>query len=99
MFTIPCAISNVRIKQAMLDLGASINFMSLSIYFSSNLDPLKEAEIVIQLANRSNSYPKGVLEDVLVQVEGLIFLVDIYIVNMEDDKSPNPAPIFLEDHF
>ncbi|KAE8705810.1 tRNA dimethylallyltransferase 2 [Hibiscus syriacus] len=42
MFTIPCKLGNVRIERAMLDLGASINIMPLSIYSSLNVGPLKE---------------------------------------------------------
>jgi len=34
--------------------------------------------LIIQLANRSNAYPDGVLEDVLVQVNELVFPVDLY---------------------
>ncbi|XP_039042169.1 uncharacterized protein LOC120180975 [Hibiscus syriacus] len=57
-----------RIERAMLDLGASINIMPLSIYSSLNVGPLKETRVIIQLADRSNVYPEGVLEDVLVLV-------------------------------
>lgn len=53
----------------MIDLGASINVMSYSVYASLNLNSLKKTGVVIQLANRSNIYPVGVVEDVLVQVE------------------------------
>ncbi|CAN6580988.1 unnamed protein product [Malus baccata var. baccata] len=58
---------NTRFESAMLDLGASINVMPYSIYASMNLGELKNDGVIIQLANRSNAYPKGVLEDVLVQ--------------------------------
>ncbi|CAN6725385.1 unnamed protein product [Malus baccata var. baccata] len=57
-----------RFEQCMLDLGASINVMPYSIYASMNLGELKQDGVIIQLADRSNAYPKGVLEDVLVQV-------------------------------
>ncbi|CAN6716282.1 unnamed protein product [Malus baccata var. baccata] len=67
-FTIPCVIGNTRFEQCMLDLGASINVMPYSIYASMNLGELKQDGVIIQLADRSNTYPKGVLEDVLVQV-------------------------------
>ncbi|CAN6552306.1 unnamed protein product [Malus baccata var. baccata] len=67
-FTIPCVIGNTRFEQCMLDLGASINVMPYSIYASMNLGELKQDGVIIQLADRSNAYPKGVLEDVLVQV-------------------------------
>ncbi|CAN6716373.1 unnamed protein product [Malus baccata var. baccata] len=66
-FTIPCVIGNTRFENAMLDLGASINVMPYSIYASMNLGELKKDGMIIQLADRSNAYPKGVLEDVLVQ--------------------------------
>ena len=52
----------------MVDLGASINVMPYSIYASLNLRPLEETGVIIQLADRSNAYPRGVVEDVLVRV-------------------------------
>jgi len=48
MFTIPCVIGNHKVKKAMLDLGVSINVMSLSIYKVLNLRPLKETSVIIQ---------------------------------------------------
>ena len=69
----------------MLDLGASINVMPYSIYDSLNIGPLKETGVVIQLADRSNAYPRGVLEDVLVQVNELVFHADFYVLKMEDE--------------
>ncbi|CAN6580911.1 unnamed protein product [Malus baccata var. baccata] len=56
-----------KFDHAMLDLGASINVMPYSVYASMNLGKLKNDGVIIQLADRSNAYPKGVLEDVLVQ--------------------------------
>nr|XP_027123738.1 uncharacterized protein LOC113740333 [Coffea arabica] len=67
MFTIPCKIGNTPIRKAMLDLGASINVMPKTIFASLNLGPLKETAIIIQLADRTNAYPEGLVEDVLVQ--------------------------------
>ena len=51
-----------------------------------NLGELKQDGVIIQLADRSNVYPKGVLEDVLVQVNHLIFLADFYVLEMEDSS-------------
>ncbi|XP_027171986.1 uncharacterized protein LOC113771612 [Coffea eugenioides] len=95
MFTIPCKIGNTSIRNAMLDLGASINVMPKAIYASLNLGPLKETGIIIQLADRTNAYPDGVIEDVLVQVNNLVFPADFYILDMGDERSPNPSPILL----
>ena len=82
MFSIPCKIGNSRFDRCMLDLGASINVMPRSVYNSLNLGPLEQTSLVIQLADRSNAYPDGVLEDVLVQVNELVFPADFYILDM-----------------
>ncbi|KAH9779128.1 hypothetical protein KPL71_007608 [Citrus sinensis] len=95
MFTIPCKIGSVRVEKAMLDLGASINVMPRSIYSSLNVGPLKETSVIIQLADRSNAYPNRVLEDVLVQVNELVFPADFYVLDMEEDNSSNFVPILL----
>ncbi|KAK4389994.1 hypothetical protein Sango_2062700 [Sesamum angolense] len=75
--------------------GASINVMPLSIYKSLNIGPLKEMGIVIQLADRSIVYPEGVLEDILVQVNELIFPADFYVLDMTENTSPNSTSILL----
>ncbi|KAM2188725.1 hypothetical protein ACFX1R_032230 [Malus domestica] len=94
-FTIPCVIGNTRFESAMLDLGASINIMPYSIYASMHLGELKNDGVIIQLADRSNAYPKGVLEDVLIQVNHLIFPADFYVLEMDElDHSPT-LPILL----
>ncbi|XP_050875646.1 uncharacterized protein LOC127079284 [Lathyrus oleraceus] len=41
--------------------------------------------LIIQLANRSNARPAGVVEDVLVEVNDLIFPADFYILDMEGE--------------
>ena len=94
-FTIPCNIDNTRFEKALLDLGASINVMPFSIYTSLNLGPIKKTGVIIQLADRSNAYPMGVVEDVLVQVNKFVFPADFYVLDMEDDTSPNPTPLLL----
>ncbi|XP_031272549.1 uncharacterized protein LOC116131037 [Pistacia vera] len=94
-FTIPFIMSSISFEKAMLDLGASINVMPYSIYLDLNLGALKETNIVIQLADRSKAYPKGVLEDVLVQVNELIFPVDFYVLEMKDVTTMKTMPLLL----
>jgi hypothetical protein len=94
MFTIPCTIGNTRFEKAMTDLGASINVMPYSIYSSLKLEPLNKTSVVIQLADRSIAYPKGVVEDVLVQINNdLVFPADFYVLDMKN--SDQTAPILL----
>ncbi|CAN6726190.1 unnamed protein product [Malus baccata var. baccata] len=90
-FTIPCVIGNTRFEFAMLDLGVSINVMQYSIYASMNLGKLKNDGVIIQLADRSNAYPKGVLED----VNHLIFPADFYLLEMDESDHAPSLPILL----
>ncbi|XP_021757043.1 uncharacterized protein LOC110722108 isoform X2 [Chenopodium quinoa] len=99
LFTIPCRIGNTRYERCMLDLGAPINVVPLSIYKALNLGPLKDTRVIIQLADRSNTYPLGVIEDVLVKVNELVFPVDFYVLDMPNDESSNATPILLRRPF
>ncbi|XP_071939238.1 uncharacterized protein [Coffea arabica] len=94
MFTVPCKIGNVKIEKALIDLGVAINIMPRSIYNSLNLGSLKETSAIMQLADMSNAYPDGILEDIPVQVDKLVFLVDFYVLDMDDDFSVSP-PVLL----
>ncbi|XP_057791258.1 uncharacterized protein LOC131008391 [Salvia miltiorrhiza] len=91
MFYIPCVIGTMKVEKAMLDLGASINVMPLSMYQDLEIGPLKPTRVVIQLADRSNVYLEGILEDVLVKVEELIFPEDFYILDMGKSKARDPV--------
>ncbi|XP_062114334.1 uncharacterized protein LOC133825398 [Humulus lupulus] len=94
-FTIPCTVGSKRIEGRLLELGASINVMHFSIYTSSNLGSHEEIGVIIQLVDRSNAYTRGVVEDVLVKVNELMFSTDFYILDMEEDLVPCSTPILL----
>ena len=95
IFTIPCTLGTKKIEIALLDLRASINVMPFSIYKYLNLGSLKETTVIIQLADRSNSYPMGIIEDVLVKVNDLIFPADFYVIDTDDENALNPALLIL----
>ncbi|XP_057423581.1 uncharacterized protein LOC130717384 [Lotus japonicus] len=95
MFSVPCVIGDTKFENAMLDLGASINVIPMSIFKSLSLGPLKPTGVVIQLANRSTAHPAGWVEDVLVRVGEIIFPADFYVLEMEKGSSRNTVPIIL----
>ncbi|XP_026449842.1 uncharacterized protein LOC113350000 [Papaver somniferum] len=82
-FDILVVIGNKRSGKAMLDLGASVNVIPTSIYESLNLGPLKETRIVLELTDRTNVYPRGIIEDVLVKVNPLVFPADFCVLEMD----------------
>ncbi|RDX68817.1 hypothetical protein CR513_52152, partial [Mucuna pruriens] len=98
IFSIPCTIGDCTFADAMLDLGASINVMPASVYKSLNFGDLEPMGMTIQLGNRSIVQPLGVLEDVLVQVNELIFLTDFYVLDMEDETSGKGSTLTWGDH-
>jgi len=94
-FTIPCIIGSYRFENAMLDLGSSINVMPLSVFISLSLGPLKPTGVVIQLANRSTVQPARFIEDVLIQVNKLVFSADFYILDMGGEDSHSGATTII----
>ncbi|XP_023729171.1 uncharacterized protein LOC111876828 [Lactuca sativa] len=88
-------LGNLSVPRAMLDLGASINVLPYSLFKTIGVGPLKRTGVIIQLDDCSLVHPKGVLEDVLVQVNELIFPADFYVLDMGDDDSPKSSSILL----
>ncbi|CAN6547416.1 unnamed protein product [Malus baccata var. baccata] len=60
-----------------------------------NTRRVKNDGVIIQLDDRSNAYPKGVLEDVLVQVNHLIFPANFYVLEMDESDHAPSLPILL----
>ncbi|RDY10476.1 Retrovirus-related Pol polyprotein from transposon 17.6, partial [Mucuna pruriens] len=95
IFSVPCTIGDCTFVNAMLDLRASINVMPTSIYKSLNFGDLEPIRMIIQLANRSVVQPLGILKDVLVQVNELIFPADFYVLDMEDETLRKGSTLIL----
>ncbi|XP_020421297.1 uncharacterized protein LOC109949626 [Prunus persica] len=83
-FSINITIGDKLVEKAMLDLGASINLMPYSLYLQLGLGGLKATTISLQLADRSVKYPRGIVEDILVQVDKLILPADFVVLDMEE---------------
>ncbi|GJT82218.1 reverse transcriptase domain-containing protein [Tanacetum coccineum] len=84
---------------ALVNLGASINLMPLSIFEKLNLQRLTKTRMILELADRSISTPTGIAEDVnLVECWNLsIFLADFVLPNSEPlSPLPNHANYFPE---
>nr|GEZ09658.1 reverse transcriptase domain-containing protein [Tanacetum cinerariifolium] len=68
-----------------LDLGASINLMSLSIWKKLRLPTLNDTKMVLELANRTISKPTGVAENVFVKVGKFYFPADFVVLDFVAD--------------
>ncbi|XP_006574032.1 uncharacterized protein LOC114422026 [Glycine soja] len=83
--TIPCSIGEVTVGKDLIDLGASINLMSLSMCRRLGEIEIMPIHMTLQLADRSITRPYGVIEDVLVKVKHLIFTADFIVIDIEED--------------
>ncbi|XP_047156638.1 uncharacterized protein LOC124827599 [Vigna umbellata] len=84
-FTIPCTIKSHKIGKALIDLGSSINLMLLSVLEKIGGLEVQPAKMTLFMTNGSTEKPSGVVEDVMVQTDNLIFLVDFVVMEMEED--------------
>ena len=91
-FYIPCTIGQCNFERALCDLGASVNLMPLSVYRKLGLGEVKPTTVSLLLADRSIKHMRGILEDVLVKVDKLIFPANFIILDMEEDQE---IPIIL----
>ncbi|XP_063949912.1 uncharacterized protein LOC135152753 [Daucus carota subsp. sativus] len=91
-FTIPCTIGPLSFDKCLCDLGASINLMPLSVFKKLGLPEPKPTNMYLQLADRSITYSRGIVEDVLVKVDKLIFPANFVFLDFEEDKK---IPIIL----
>ncbi|GKD40529.1 putative reverse transcriptase domain-containing protein, partial [Tanacetum coccineum] len=91
-FTLPCLIGPLAVKNALADLGASINLMPHSLFLRLSISELKPTRISIQLVDRSIKYPLGVCENLLVTINKFIFSVDFVVLEMDEHEL---VPIIL----
>ena len=94
--TISVMIGGKLVEKALLDLGASVNLLPYSVYKQFGLGELKPTSITLSLADRSVKIPRGVIEDVLVQVDSFYYPMDFVVLDMDPIvKETNYVPIIL----
>ena len=64
-------------------MTASVNLLPYSVYLQLGLGELKPTPVTLQLADRSIKIPRGIIEDVLVQVDKFYFLVDFIVLDTQ----------------
>ncbi|RVW73500.1 hypothetical protein VitviT2T_030357 [Vitis vinifera] len=94
--TISVNIGGTHVEKALLDLGASMNLLPYSVYKQLGLGGLKPTTITLSLADRLVKIPRGVIEDVLVQVDKFYYPVDFVVLDTDPTvKEANYVPIIL----
>ncbi|XP_019457662.1 PREDICTED: uncharacterized protein LOC109358049 [Lupinus angustifolius] len=78
-------IGEVSIGKALVDIGASVSLMPLSMMRRIGGLQLKPTRMSLQLADRSIKYREGVVEDVLVKVDKFLIPVDFVVIDLSGD--------------
>ncbi|KAH9752838.1 hypothetical protein KPL71_014866 [Citrus sinensis] len=92
----PQSIGNHTIENTLLDLRASVNLLPYSVFLKLGLGELHSTPVVLQLADRSTKIPRGIVEDVLIQVDKFYFPVDFIVIDTQPIKdSRKHIPIIL----
>nr|GEV84680.1 reverse transcriptase domain-containing protein [Tanacetum cinerariifolium] len=85
-FLIPCDFLEFDNYLALVDLGASINLMPLSIWKKLKLPTLNDTKMVLELTDRTISKPTGVAENVFMKVGKLYFPADFVVLEFIADS-------------
>ena len=79
----------------MLDFGASINIMSYSVYRRLGLGKLKPTPMTLQLADGSLKCLKGIIEDLMVQVDKFEVPMDFIVLEIKGAPLRNKEHMIL----
>jgi len=72
-----------------------VSLLSYSVFQSLNLGELKPTSVTLLLVDRSVKVPRGIVEDVLVQVDKFIYPVDFIVLDTQPVEACNIIPVIL----
>jgi hypothetical protein len=73
---ITCTIYYHRIRNALCDLGMSVNLMSKAMFERLGYPALTPTSSIVQLVDASIQYPEGIVESLLVFFQGSCIFAD-----------------------
>ena len=94
--TILVNIDNTFVKITLLELEARVNLLSYLIYKQLALGELKSTFITLLLVDRSVKFPRGIIEDVFIQIDKFYYLVDFVVLGTKQGSNGlNHVPIIF----
>jgi hypothetical protein len=78
---ITCTIYYQKIKNALCDLGASVNLMPKAIFKELGYLSISRTTMTVQLADSSIKYPEGIVENLLVNDRGSYVFADFVVLD------------------
>jgi hypothetical protein len=82
---VTCTIYYQKIKNDLCDLGESVNLMSKSMFERLGYPALSPTSKTIKLVEATFLHPEGIVESLLVFVQGSCLFADFVVLDMQDD--------------
>ncbi|XP_058746027.1 uncharacterized protein LOC131618889 [Vicia villosa] len=89
---IPCTINDINFPKVLIDSGASVSLMPLSIFKKLGIGTVRGKGKKLKFTDHTIKQAYGVAEDVLVEIDKFIFPVDFEIMDIPEDEE---TPIIL----
>ncbi|XP_050877127.1 uncharacterized protein LOC127080878 [Lathyrus oleraceus] len=83
---IACTIVGLKIPHALCDLGSSINVMPLRKFKELEITKIISSNMTLTLADSSMTRSLGIIQDVLVHIDGLTFPTYFVVIDMKNDS-------------
>jgi hypothetical protein len=94
---ITCTIYYQKIKNALCDLGASVNLMTKAMFEELGYPAISLTTMIIKLADSSIKYPEGIVENLLVNVKGSYVFEDSVVLDTQEELPLILGRPFLRD--
>jgi hypothetical protein len=82
---ITCTIYYQEIKNALCDLGASVNLMPKAMFEELGYPAISPTMMTVQLADSSIKYPEGIVESLEVNVGGSYVFADFVVLDTQEE--------------
>ena len=89
---IPISIGTVDFPEVLCDFGSSVNIIPRVLYEKFFTHLLLETAMCLHLADRTLSFPKGILKNLCVRVGTLYAPIDFVVIETDTNQR---APIIL----
>lgn len=80
-FQIPVLVKSRRVFRTVIDEGASMCIMSLNCWKNLGSPTLNQSPTILKAFDGRGFHPYGILQDLLIEVEGKIVNLDVEVVD------------------
>ena len=88
--TVTMQIGSTQIPNVLVDLGATINVMTIEIVRKLGLTNLRTTPTILELADRSTIKPEGILDDLVISVDLWEYPTDFLVLQPKSQLGGHP---------